>query len=119
MRAYVLAGLLLLCAGSGEAAAENYGAIAYSPSTKAYGWSYDYPSRGAAEREALSGCRAKASDCIIPLWFRNACGALAIGPNGYGTAWATERSSAERRALDVCRRNSGGCAVARWVCTTR
>ncbi len=71
MRAYVLAGLLLLCAGSGEAAAENYGAIAYSPSTKAYGWSYDYPSRGAAEREALSGCRAKASDCIIPLWFRN------------------------------------------------
>ena len=25
--------------------ADNYGAIAYSPSTKAYSWAYDFPSR--------------------------------------------------------------------------
>jgi Domain of unknown function (DUF4189) len=119
MRRYVIAGLLLIGAGSGEAAAENYGAIAYSPSTKAYGWSYDYPSRAAAEREALSRCRTKASDCMIPLWFRDACGALAIGSGGYGTGWASERGSAESQALGVCRRHSQDCAVKQWVCTTR
>jgi hypothetical protein len=119
MRGYVVAGVLLIGAGSGEAAAENYGAIAYSPSTSAYGWSYDFPSRGAAESEALSKCRAKANDCIVPIWFRDACGALAIGPNGYGTGWGTDRSIAEQYALGVCRRHSQGCAVTRWVCTTR
>lgn len=119
MRGYLVAGLLLFCAGAGEAAADNYGAIAYSPSTKVYAWSYDYPSRGAAESEALSKCRKQASDCIVPLWFRDSCGALAIGSGGYGTAWATERSNAERQALVVCRRHSKDCAVKRWVCTTR
>ena len=55
MRRCLAAGVLFFCAGagSGEAAAQNYGAIAYSPSTKAYGWSYDYPSRGAAESAAV------------------------------------------------------------------
>ena len=45
MRGYLVAGLLLFCAGAGEAAADNYGAIAYSPSTKVYAWSYDYSKR--------------------------------------------------------------------------
>jgi hypothetical protein len=121
MRRCLAAGVLVFCAGagSGEAAAQNYGAIAYSPSTKAYGWSYDYPSRSAAESQALSNCRKQANDCIVPLWFRNACGALAIGSNGYGTAWATDRSGAEHQALVVCRRFTMDCAVTRWVCTTR
>ena len=119
MRLHLAAGLFVLCAGSGEVAAQNYGAIAYSPSTKAYGWSYDYSSRSAAENEALSGCRKHASDCIVPVWFRNACGALAIGSNGYGTGWATERSAAESQAMVVCRRHTMDCAVKRWVCTTR
>jgi hypothetical protein len=119
MRGCVAAGMLLVFAGSGEAAAENYGAIAYSPSTKTYGWSYDYPSRGAAESEALSKCRMKAKDCIVPLWFRNSCGALAIGSGGWGTAQAPERSGAEHQAMAMCRRHSQDCAVKRWVCTTR
>ena len=121
MRRCLAAGVLFFCAGagSGEAAAQNYGAIAYSPSTKAYGWSYDYPSRGAAESAALANCGKQANDCIVPLWFRNACGALAIGSNGYGTAWASQRSSAENQALAVCRRNTMDCAVKQWVCTTR
>ena len=120
-RYLVAAGLLLVCAGagSGEALADNYGAIAYSPSTKAYGWSYDYPSRGAAENEALSGCRRQADDCTVPLWFRNACGALAIGSDGYGTGWGTDRGIAEQQALGVCRRYTQRCSITRWVCTTR
>jgi Domain of unknown function (DUF4189) len=121
MRRGLAAGLFVFYAGvgSGEAAAQNYGAIAYSPSTKAYGWSYDYPSRSAAESVAMSNCGKHANDCIVPLWFRNACGALAIGSNGYGTAWASERAGAEKQALVVCRRYTMDCAVKQWVCTTR
>jgi hypothetical protein len=121
MRRCLVVGVLLVFAGagSGETAAQNYGAIAYSPSTKAYGWSYDYPSRGEAESMAMSNCRKHANDCIVPLWFRNACGALAIGSNGYGTAWASQRGGAENQALVVCRRYSMDCAVKQWVCTTR
>jgi len=121
MRWWLAAGVLCLCAswGSGEAVAQNYGAIAYSPSTMAYGWSYDYPSRSAAESAALANCGKQANDCIVPLWFRNACGALAIGSNGYGTGWATARATADSQALTVCRRHTMDCAVKRWVCTTR
>jgi len=118
--ALAAAAAVLACwAGAGTAAANNYGAIAYSPSTRAHGWAYDYPSRAAAERAALANCRRQASDCTVPIWFRNACGALAIGPNGYGTGWGTSRGLAERYALSSCRRHSSGCAVTRWVCTTR
>jgi Domain of unknown function (DUF4189) len=122
MRRYLAAaGVLFACAGAGsrEAMADNYGAIAYSPSTKAYSWAYDFPSRSAAEKDALSRCRTKANDCMIPLWFRNSCGAIAIGSGGYGTAWAPERGPAERQALVLCQRHSQDCAVKHWVCTTR
>ena len=55
----------------------------------------------------------------MPVWFRNACGALAVGADGYGSGWGSSRKSAEGQALQSCRRYSGGCAVIRWVCTTR
>jgi len=119
----VLLGLLV--AGFGARAAEDgateefYGAIAYSPTNRAHGWSYDYPSRKDAERRALAQCRQHAEDCIVPVWFRNACGALAVGSDGYGSGWGSSRKSAEGQAIQSCRRYSGGCAVIRWVCTTQ
>jgi serine/threonine-protein kinase len=67
--------------------------------------------------KALSQCHRRARDCVIPVWFRNACGALADGPNGYGSAWGASRSLVENYALQGCRRRSGGCAIMRWVCT--
>ena len=114
--------VIALCTGfaSGPAMAENYGAIAYSPSTGAHGWSYDYPSRGAAENVALQGCRQHAGDCLVPIWFRDACGALAVGSNnGYGTGWGTSRGLAESYALQSCRKHTSNCAIRRWACTTR
>jgi Domain of unknown function (DUF4189) len=116
---------VLVAAGAGDGAAEEraspeyFGAIAYSPSNRAHGWSYDYPTRKAAERRALDQCSRHAEDCIVPVWFRNACGALAVGPDGYGGAWGPSRKSAEGQAIQSCRRYSGGCAVIRWVCTSR
>lgn len=118
------ASMLVLGAGAsaGEddgSAGEYYGAIAYSPTNRAHGWAFDYSSRGAAERRALALCGRHAEDCIVPVWFRNACGALAVGPDGYGSGWGSSRKSAEGQAIQSCRRYSGGCAVIRWVCTSR
>lgn len=101
-------------------ARDNYGAIAYSPSTGAHGYSYDYASRAVAERKALAECRKHARDCQVPLWFRNACGALAVGNGGgWGTGWGSNRALAERYALQSCSQYTKGCSVIRWVCTTR
>jgi serine/threonine-protein kinase len=108
-----------LLASTGQAAADNYGAIAYSPSTGAHGWAYDYGSRAAAEQVALSICRRHAGDCIVPIWFRNACGALAVGSGGYGSGWGSNRRLAENFALRSCRKHTGGCWIKRWACTTR
>jgi serine/threonine-protein kinase len=111
---------LLLGGFASVAAAQGYcGAIAYSPSTRAHGWAYDYASRREAESRALSECRRHAGDCVVPVWFCNACGALAAGSEGYGSGWGTSRKVAEGSALQSCRRYSGDCSVMRWVCTTR
>jgi serine/threonine-protein kinase len=100
-------------------AREFYGAIAYSPTTRAHGWAYDYASRGDAKRHALVQCNRHADDCIVPVWFRNACGALAVGADGYGSGWGATRKLAETYAIQSCGRYSGSCAIVRWVCTTK
>jgi hypothetical protein len=110
--------LLLLGAGAASAA-DLYGAIAYSRSSAAHGWAKDHPSREAAERAALSGCRKHASDCQNVLWFRNACGTLAIGAEGPGWAWAETQSAADKEAMKLCAAHSTDCSVKRRVCTTR
>lgn len=103
----------------GYAAQEFYGAIAYSPTTRAHGWAYDYTSHDEAKRHALAQCSRHAEDCVVPVWFRNACGALAVGADGYGSGWGASRKLAETYAIKSCGRYSGGCAVVRWVCTTK
>ena len=61
------------------AVADSYGAIAFSPSTRADGWSNSFSTRADAERRALRECSARARDCRVAIWFKNACGALAVG----------------------------------------
>ena len=100
-------------------AANRFGAIAYSASTGAQGWAYDYPSREAAEAAALANCGQHAADCGVPIWFQNACGALAVGPSGWGSGWGVTQALAETYALQVCAQNSTACNVQRWVCTSR
>ena len=101
-------------------AADNFAAIAFSQTTGAHGYAYDYSSRGEAERRALNGCAKHGSGCKVPIWVRNGCAALAVGTgNGYGTGWAANSNAAQRAALNSCARASRNCAVRRWVCTTR
>ncbi len=94
-----------------------YGAISYSPSTGAYGYSYDYNSKSSARHAARKQCGYR--NCKNSLWFRNACGALAVGSSGYGTSWGNSRSSAKRKALRSCRKYSRNCTIRKSVCTTR
>jgi len=102
----------------GAASAAEFGAIAYSTSTGSNGFSYDYPSRGAAEGVALDACSAYAGDCRVLVYFYNACGALAVGRHlGYGFAWNVSRGAAKAVALANCRANDSGCQVVRWVCS--
>jgi serine/threonine-protein kinase len=102
------------------ALAEDYfGAIAYSPRTGADGWAKDHPSRRAAERAALSGCREHAEDCRAVVWFKNGCGALAISAKVYGWGWGTTQALADAEAMRACGKHASGCKVKRQVCTAR
>ena len=113
--------LWLLCALAPAlaVAADYYGAIAYSPSKRAHGWSKDHPSRKGAEKAALAGCTKHAPDCAVVLWFTNACGSLALGPKGAGWAWNTKQEEADRAALSACAQHSKACTVKQRICTTR
>ncbi len=88
-----------------------YGAIALSPSTFDYGYATDQPSQAAAERTALDYCQKsehQAKDCVVKLWYYNACGSLALEPDdsmsngGYGVDWGPNRKAAAKKALALC-----------------
>lgn len=97
-----------------------YGAIAFSPSTSAHGYSFDYANRAAAERRAINECErhAGSDDCRAILWFHNACGALAVGDNAYGSGWGTDMLYAALYAVESCEELTDNCKVIRWVCTS-
>lgn len=111
--------LVLIPAAAFAQPREYYGAIAYSPRSSAHGWSNDHPSRPNAEKEALANCRKFAKDCKVLVWFKNACGAVAVGAKGYGWAWGDKEATAQIEALKNCSQHTVGCTVHRLVCTTR
>ena len=115
----VLLLLALIPAAAFAQPREYYGAIAYSPRTGAHGWANDHPARPNAEKAALANCRKFAKDCQVLVWFKNACGAVAVGSKGYGWAWGDKESAAEIEALKNCSQHTVGCTVHRLVCTTR
>lgn len=100
--------------------ADLYGAIAFSPTTAAHGYSFDYANRAAAERKAINECErhAGSGDCQAILWFHNACGALALGDNAYGSGWGTDMLYAALYAMESCEEMTDNCKVIRWVCTS-
>jgi uncharacterized protein DUF4189 len=117
--AILMLAVALMGFAAGARADDNFGAIAYSPTSGADGYSFDYSTQAEAEDHALAECSSRGDGCQSVLWFRNACGALAVGPDGWGSAWGGDRQTAEQSALDQCRDHSGDCSVTRWVCTTR
>jgi len=114
MRGTLLIFLLLPVAAFAQ---DYYGAIAYSPRSGAHGWASNHPSRKAAENVALSNCRKHAPDCKTQVWFKNACGALATGKGGFGTAWGSVPNAVDDEALKLCAKHAKECAVVRRVCS--
>lgn len=104
-------------------ASRRYAAFAATSKTgTAVGWSFDWGSRAAAEREALRQCRQSAEPgetCVVAHWFYNTCGALAQDPDGsWGAGHAPSRSRAEKLALEDCAGNSstGQCKIVKAFC---
>jgi hypothetical protein len=114
----ILFTLLAMIAVPTLASANEYGAIAFSRSTGAHGYSHNYGSRGAAENRAMSECRRHGGGCQIVVHFANACAALAVGRgNGYGVAWSGGQQDAINRAVRACNGFTSNCRVRRWVCS--
>ena len=109
----------LLLTASIASAQDYFGSIYFSPATGVDGFSYDYGTHREARQRALNECiNAGGTDCVEATWFRNACGALAVGANnGWGSHWGNNRNGAEYNAMRTCNQNARGCAIVRWVCT--
>src|SRR5205823_5288063 len=85
IRSLVVA-VLLLCVAA-PAVWADHGAIAYSPETGKYGYSYNCGSRAQAERLALRNCPA--DDAAVKVWVKNGYAALAVNDDGdYGWGWS-------------------------------
>jgi hypothetical protein len=101
----------------------RHGAIAYSESTRVYGYSYDFGSPGDARREAVAQCRkqhAGAADCKVLVVFGERCAALARGGNGsFGYASGSSEATVNARAMAECQARGSGCAVSATVCSGR
>ncbi len=100
-------------------AADLYGSIAYSQSTKSYSWATDYKSQADAENAAMVECYKRAGDCKSALWFVNGCGSLAVGSDGgWGTNWGTDGRQAQQKALAQCGNASTGCETVVTKCVS-
>lgn len=104
----LIAGLVLWLAAvlAVEVVADDlYGAIAYSKSSRRWGYATGKSSREDAEEVALREC--KSSDAFIAVWGRNKWLALAHG-NGtsYGWAHGDEEEDTRRRAVEECEKRA-------------
>jgi len=101
------------------AAANSWGAIAYSWKEKASGWSYNQSDKAAAERVAIQSCiKAGGAKCAIETTFNDACGALAADGEIVGWGTGAEKFSAQYRARVECAKAGGKkCEAVTAICS--
>ncbi len=100
----------------------TFGAIAYSPSTGQYGFSYRAVNQSQAVQAAINYCGA--NDCSSVVWVQGGCAAAAVGKatedgdNNISWAYDTSRIRARNMALQACR-NAGNaqCDLLAWTCS--
>ncbi|GMG84783.1 hypothetical protein LNKW23_39990 [Paralimibaculum aggregatum] len=118
--------IAMLVGAALPAAAETFGAIAYSTSDQKWGRAWDYGSREAAETAAKEFCAAAGgANCETAVWLEDGCGAVARAPSTkdisqLGVSWGFETAEASRpRAIAECEQNHGGeaCTVVASVCS--
>lgn len=101
----------------------SFAAVAYSPSSAAWGWAFDYSSRNEAERRALDECGNNATDCRVgssardDLCFTLAEGETSNGGKALGWAKGINRSEARQSAVQSCRQYGSGCLPVKETCS--
>ena len=106
-----LATMVMLFAVATSAWAD-FAAIAYSPTTRSWGYAAGHGSRASAENAAKSRCDS--TDARIAVWVQNGWAALAVGEDGVrGWGWSgSSLNDAKNRAIQ----NAGPNASIRcWV----
>ena len=93
-----------------------WGSIAFSQNPqRGHAWALVWNTGGApqAKQLGLDLCRREGGqNCREIGWFRNACGALAIGDgNGFGAGWGTTIAAAEHDSLSKCRSVNENCRL--------
>jgi Domain of unknown function (DUF4189) len=101
----------------GPRAGGSYGALAYSPKTGDYGYSYGFGNRKLAEQRAKRECGK--DDCEIAAWYSKACGAVAAGDDGkWGGGSGDNESLARADAKADCEKDGGkNCEIVVSKCT--
>lgn len=117
LKTTAMAATIVILATGTTFAADKFGSIAFSQSTGVFGYSHDHGSRRDAEARAMSECSSRGRGCKTAIWFKNSCGSVATGTNGWGSAWAGNRREAERAAVNNCSKHTHGCKVLAWSCT--
>lgn len=101
-----------------SASVNVWGAIAYSRSDKAFGYSFEHEDEATARRVAMEKCRTRGTACVVEAAFRSACGAVAEGGGRVGWGVDRTRQAAEQRALSECAKTGArGCEIQAWVCS--
>jgi serine/threonine-protein kinase len=114
----IVAAFAILFAGQ-AAATDYFGAMAYCPKTQTTSWSNNYQARDKAEGRAIEECEERGGkECQSVLWFKNACGSLALGTGGAGSGWGTSEDRAELEAMKSCSGISKKCEIKFTKCTS-
>lgn len=111
---FCVAALLFFVATFATAsAADTYCGIAFSPSTGAFGYSFNQASAEAARSVAIRNCESHSKQRdSVSYTARNAWAALAVGRgNGYAWGWGTTKAIAEKNALQACARYTTGARI--------
>jgi hypothetical protein len=114
-----LAPALLLASATPALAQGQWGALALSERSTAYGYSFDYDTQEKATERALAECAKNAADCRVHTTFRNTCLVVAGSVDGpIGWAWGGREQTRDQRALEQCRqRGAVNCKVVERICT--
>ena len=117
LKLYPIAAVLILAASPAWAERE-WGAIALSERSTAYGYAQDFDSQEGASQRALAECSKNASDCRVHTAFRKTCLVLAGSVDGpFGWAWGAPERTRAQRALEQCRqRGAVNCKVVETIC---
>lgn len=99
-----------------NASRTQYGAIAFSPRTGAWGAAYGKGSPRAANASAMAECRANGEGCEPAISYANACGAVAaVKAKGvYTTGQGATNGEAKANAMRLCQSKFGSQCVL-WV----